>query len=174
MPKFEKMKDACPEVEEHPVKRTVTDVDRKEMKAALEVERNRLTILEGGSSVSGEDQLHGFSSLLIEQVISKLQYLGTSKDIVHMLPIFSVSHARIILELIQEFFEDIENFENEIEELCDAEECTEETRELFTLMQEFYENDEELQEFSDLESVDDELDDLGVESALLEELGLSL
>lgn len=41
-------------------------------------------------------------------------------------------------------------------------------------MQEFYENDEELQEFSDLKSVDDELDDLCVESALLEELGLSL
>eukprot|EP00112_Aurelia_sp_Birch-Aquarium-sp1_P006485 Seg1716.4 transcript_id=Seg1716.4/GoldUCD/mRNA.D3Y31 product="putative Werner syndrome ATP-dependent helicase 1" protein_id=Seg1716.4/GoldUCD/D3Y31 len=119
VPKFEKMTDACPKVEEHPVKRTVKDVDRKEMKAALEVERNRLTILEGGSS-------------------------------------------------------DIENFENEIEELCDAEECTEETRELFTLMQEFYENDEELQEFSDLKSVDDELDDSCVESALLEELGLSL
>ena len=75
--------------------------------------------------------------------------------------------------MIQEFFEDVENFEKEIEELCDAEECTEETRELFTLMQEFYESDEELQEVSDQESANDELDDSAVESALLEELGLS-
>ena len=173
VPKFEMMKDASPDIDEHLVKRTITEVDKKEMKAALEVERNRLTILEGGNSVSGEDQLHGFSSLLIEQVILKLPYLGTSKDLIHMLPIFSVSHARIILELIQEFFEDVENFEKEIEELCDDEECTEETRELFTLMQEFYESDEELQEVSDQESANDELDDSAVESALLEELGLS-
>ena len=88
VPKFEMMKDASPDIYEHLVKRTITEVDKKEMKAALEVERNRLTILEGGNSVSGEDQLHGFSSLLIEQVILKLPYLGTSKDLIHMLPIF--------------------------------------------------------------------------------------
>ena len=102
--------------EEHSQKsRKVSADDKAEMKAALMDERERLTNLEGGFSLFGFDSLHGFSDSLILSVTENLQLLFRSEDVIHLLPVFSIKHARIILELDQEFFNDIDDFDDQIE-----------------------------------------------------------
>ena len=91
----------------------------------------------GGSSLSGVDSLHGFSQNLIDSVVENLHLIGSSSDVISLLPIFNIHHARIILELVQEFFNDIDNFEDEIELLCDAEKSTEEVYALGHLLDTF-------------------------------------
>ena len=115
-------------------KRTVTGNDRKEMKEALEYERDRLTVLEGGSSLCGADSLHGFSMNLVDTVVSNLDITGSASDIISILSVYSVYHARIILELIQEFFNDIDNYDNELELLCSYDESVQEAHALASMM----------------------------------------
>ena len=88
------------------VKRVVTEIDKQEMMTALQSEKDKLTFFEGGESVSGAETLHGFSDELIAGVIQNLSYIDSSKDICTLLPIFDIHHARIILELINEFLID--------------------------------------------------------------------
>ena len=108
--------------EEHSQKsHKVSADDKAEMKAALMDERERLTNLEGGFSLFGFDSLHGFSDSLILSVTENLQLLFRSEDVIQLLPVFSVKHAHIILELVQEFFNDIDDFDDQIEVFEDGE-----------------------------------------------------
>eukprot|EP00112_Aurelia_sp_Birch-Aquarium-sp1_P006127 Seg1684.3 transcript_id=Seg1684.3/GoldUCD/mRNA.D3Y31 product="ATP-dependent DNA helicase RecQ" protein_id=Seg1684.3/GoldUCD/D3Y31 len=81
--------------------RLVTEEDEDEMRKALTEEQNRCTLAEGGVTIFGSDTLHGFSVLLIEEVIKNLASLFSSQDILELLPVCSVKHARVIMELVQ-------------------------------------------------------------------------
>ena len=54
---------------------------------------------------------HGFSSQLVEEVVKHSSRLFTINDILETCPIYSLTHAIKILEVIQEIFLDIVNFD---------------------------------------------------------------
>ena len=158
------------------VKRVVTEIDKQEMMTALQSEKDKLTFFEGGESVSGAETLHGFSDELIAGVIQNLSYIDSSKDICTLLPIFDIHHARIILELMNEFFNDVPNFDDQIEKLCDGETSVDQVDEFFKLLSVFSESDTELiANDIDDDGDDDNVDeDVAFDSALIKEFGLSL
>ena len=170
-PVFEKVHE---ETVQYLTKRKITDVDQKEIRDALEDERQRLTLVEGGSSLSGVDSLHGFSQNLIDSVIENLHLIGSSSDVISLLPIFNIHHARIILELVQEFFNDIDNFEDEIELLCDTEKSTEEVYALGHLLDTFASPTKPLENTEHDSGSDSSDAEFDFDEALIQELGLSL
>eukprot|EP00794_Sanderia_malayensis_P010367 gene10367-11447_t len=85
--------------------RLVNDIDRIEMKSALEEERSKISFHGGAISPLGIQKLHGFM---------KLSCIFTARQVLHL---YSLKPARIIFKLIQEFFNDIENFDEQIEAL---------------------------------------------------------
>ena len=101
--------------------RSVTAAAKQEMRVALESEQNQLSSFEGELSIFGTQSLHGFSDGLIDEVVKNLHLLFSSNDVTQLLPIYNVKHARIVLELVQEFFNDIEDFEQQIESLEEGE-----------------------------------------------------
>ena len=54
---------------------------------------------------------HGFSTQLIEDAVSNCSVLFTVGDVQHTCPVFSLSHAIMILEIIQDILNDIPNFD---------------------------------------------------------------
>ena len=54
---------------------------------------------------------HGFSDQLVQDVVTNCHRLFTVNDILELCPIFSIVHALKVLELIQELFLDIPNFD---------------------------------------------------------------
>ena len=97
--------------------RTVSQEDKMDFKRALISEQTKLTSEAGGFTMSGVDTLHGFSNNLICAAIDKLDVLFTPSDLHQYLPIYSTKRALVILELLQEFFGDIPNFEEHINNL---------------------------------------------------------
>ena len=81
-----------------------------------------------------------------------------------------MKHARIILELLQAFFNDIPDFETEINILCEAEIRLDIELEYLTLMELFSENGEDESETyeEDIDSIDFESDFLGDDDILPE------
>ena len=154
--------------------RLITTEDRDEMRRALTEEQNRCTSAEGGVTIFGSDTLHGFSVLLIEEVIKNLGSLFCSQDILELLPVCTVKHARVILELIQEFFNDIKDYEEQIEMLCDAEIKLSNEMEYFAFMEMFSDTPGE-EDFSldDIDSIDFDADFLD-ENDILPEFELTL
>jgi hypothetical protein len=57
---------------------------------------------------------HGFSTQLIEDIVNKCANLFTVSDILETCAIYSVGHALQILEIMQEVFLDIPNFDETI------------------------------------------------------------
>ena len=151
-------------------KRSITDSDKQDFKAALLDEQDRFTFAEGGVSIFSTETLHGFSDQLAKKCIENLDILLTSRNILELLPLYSVKHARIILELLQEFFNDIPDFETEINILCEAEIRLDIELEYLTLMELFSENDEDESETyeEDIDSIDFESDFLGDDDILPE------
>eukprot|EP00794_Sanderia_malayensis_P010574 gene10574-11696_t len=94
--------------------RLVNDIDRIEMNSALEEERSKISFHGGAISPLGIQKFHDFPDNLITEVLSKLSCIFTARQVLHL---YSLKHARIIFELIQEFFNDIENFDEQIEAL---------------------------------------------------------
>ena len=87
--------------------RVVSDSDKEDLKEAL------TELVEGGShNAFGAVSCHGFSTELVTDVINNSHRLFTIKDVFECLPVYSVDHSFKILELIQEIFEDIPNFDN--------------------------------------------------------------
>ena len=148
-------------------KRSITDSDKQDFKAALLDEQDRFTF---AVSIFGTETLHGFSDQLVEKCIENLDILLNSRNILELLPLYSVKHARIILELLQEFFNDIPDFETEINILCEAEIRLDIELEYLTLMELFSENGEDESETyeEDIDSIDFESDFLGDDDILPE------
>ena len=89
-------------------KREVTPEDRVTLKEALCEVRSDMGV-EGLSLDKSFN--HGFSMQLIEDITSKCDTIFTLQDIMCNFPVFSISNSLQILELIQEVFMDIPNFE---------------------------------------------------------------
>lgn len=101
--------------------RMVSQEDKIDFKKALISEQRKLTSEAGGSTIFGGDTLHGFSDDLISAAIEKLDMLFTPRDLHQYLPIYATKHALVILELLQEFFCDIPNFEEHVNNLWEIE-----------------------------------------------------
>lgn len=88
--------------------RIASERDKDDLKAALnEIKLNMISSTLVGDAVS----THGFSTQLIEDVVSNCSVLFTVGDVLHTCPVFSLSHAIMILEIIQDIFNDIPNFD---------------------------------------------------------------
>ena len=88
--------------------REVTPEDRVTLKEALCEVRSDM----GVEGLSLDKSLsHGFSMQLIEDITSKCDTIFTLQDIMCNFAVFSISNSLQILELIQEVFMDIPNFE---------------------------------------------------------------
>ena len=61
-----------------------------------------------------ESSSHGFSTQLIEDVIRNCENIFTLEDLLTGYPVFSTSNALKVLEVIQELFMDIPNFEESL------------------------------------------------------------
>lgn len=75
------------------------------------------------NSVFDDISCHGFSDQLVEDVVANCHRLFTVNDILELCPIFSIVHALKVLELIQELFLDIPNFD-EFLDIMRFEECS--------------------------------------------------
>lgn len=63
------------------------------------------------NSVFDDISCHGFSQQLVQDVVANCHHLFTVNDILELCPIFSIVHALKVLELIQELFLNIPNFD---------------------------------------------------------------
>lgn len=113
---------------QQPVPVRVVDEAQKEiLSQALEELQSRMAI-KVGSSLFGAVPSHGFSKELIADVVVNASYIADMKDIETLVPVFSKSHARIILEVLNEIFDDIDDTtlqpEQEMPEQPDADDQT--------------------------------------------------
>lgn len=63
------------------------------------------------NSVFDDIPCHGFSEQLVQDVVANCHHLFTVNDILELCPIFSIVHAPKVLELIQEPYLNIPNFD---------------------------------------------------------------
>jgi ATP-dependent helicase YprA (DUF1998 family) len=89
--------------------RNIIDEDRKALKEALFELKGKLDI--HSLSVFGSSSSHGFSNELISAVVQRASTIFSLKDLISELPIFNISHAKLILEVFNEIFEDIEHLD---------------------------------------------------------------
>jgi superfamily II DNA helicase RecQ len=150
-PSFEfdnsKDKDICT----HMLSRPVTESDKDDLQEAL----NEIQSGMASSTVLDTVSTHGFSSQLINDVVKNCSILFTVHDILETCPVFSLSHAIQILELIQEMFLDIPNFDESMNMLANGNTCLDELKSLQQVLQEIG-NDEQYTDIPD----DDEFDEL--------------
>lgn len=92
--------------------REVTEEEREELKVALwEVLKDMQGV---GLHLCGIAS-HGFSRQLINDVAENCQFIFAIDDIVGIYPVYSISNALRILEVIQEMFGDIPNLDETLE-----------------------------------------------------------
>lgn len=103
---FEIVSESC-EVEEHPHKRSVTSDDKHDVKVAL------MEMLSQSNEVCSIDSTstHGFSPQLVADISNNCATIFSVKDTIENFPVFSLKDAIKILEVIQEIFLDVPNFE---------------------------------------------------------------
>ena len=70
-----------------------------------------------GCSLFHPESSHGFSDQLIENIMQHAPYINSAEYMQKHLYIFSSKHTMDVLEVFQELFEDIPNYEEQIEEL---------------------------------------------------------
>ena len=97
-------------MEEHPHKRSVTSDDKHDVKVAL------MEVLSQSIELCSIDSTstHGFSPQLVDDISNNCAIIFSVKDITKNFPVFSLKDAIKILEVIQEIFFDIPNFEDTI------------------------------------------------------------
>ncbi|XP_068731882.1 uncharacterized protein [Montipora capricornis] len=106
---FEIASESC-EVEKHPHKRLVTSDDKHDVKVAL------MEVLSQSIELCSIDSTstHGFSPQLVDDISNNCAIIFSVKDITENFPVFSLKDAIKILEVLQEIFFDIPNFEDTI------------------------------------------------------------
>ena len=55
----------------------------------------------------GSSSAHGFSTELINELVAEASSIFSVSDILKRFPVFNIVHAKMILEIFQETFEDI-------------------------------------------------------------------
>ena len=89
--------------------RSIIDEDRKALEEAVFELKSKLDIQ--SLSVFGSSSSHGFSKELIRAVVKRASTIFSLKDLISEFPIFNISHAKLILEVFNEIFEDIEHLD---------------------------------------------------------------
>ena len=82
--------------------------------------QERLTELQGNLnrqslSVFGSSSAYGFFAELIDAIVAEAASIFSISDIHTRFPVFSVSHARLTLEIFLDIFEDIASFDDMVE-----------------------------------------------------------
>ena len=90
--------------------RNVIDEDRMALEEALHELKSKLDTQ--SLSVFGSSSYHGFSDELINAVIMRASTIFSPADLLLEFPIFNISHVKLILEVFNEIFEDIEHMED--------------------------------------------------------------
>ena len=85
--------------------RVVCNEDRVVLKEALKEYQNSLS--ESSTSLFGSTAAHGFSDELISSVVHDAESIFTLEDLFHTSPVFSKNHAKFILDIFQDIFQDI-------------------------------------------------------------------
>ena len=97
--------------------RPVCDSDKEVLKAAL----TELSHGHNANNAFGEVLEHCFSPELVEDIVNNCHYLFSIQDIIERhLPVYSIAHCLKILEIIQEIFEDIPNFDSALDFFTDS------------------------------------------------------
>ena len=87
--------------------RPVSNEDKSCLKEAL------TELVEGScNNAFGAVSCHGFSSELVEDIINNCHSLFTVNDVFECLPVYSLDHCLKILEIIQEIYGDIPDFDD--------------------------------------------------------------
>lgn len=87
--------------------RPVSNEDKSCLKEAL------TELVEGScNNAFGAVSCHGFSNELVEDIINNCHRLFTVNDVFECLPVYSLDHCLKILEIIQEIYGDIPNFDD--------------------------------------------------------------
>ena len=98
--------------------RPVTEEDQKLLTEALEDRCKTLTNTK--DVLLDKVATHGFSKQLIDDIVKNCCRIFTVADIMHSSPVFSLQHAMLILEVIQEVFLDIPNFDEAMDLLSQS------------------------------------------------------
>ena len=85
--------------------RSVTPVDKETLKEAIVEYKNSLS--SNSSLVLDRVTSHGFSDCLVEDVLTFRPEIFTLTDVLEKLPVFSLTHAKAILEIFDEIVEDV-------------------------------------------------------------------
>ena len=67
------------------------------------------------NSFTGSSSAHGFSTQLIVAAVEESASIFSIADLLKRLPVFNIYHAKMILEIFQEAFEDIGRFDDTVE-----------------------------------------------------------
>ena len=89
-------------------KRNVTEDDRDTLKEAL---HEVLADMSHEGLSLNQSSSHGFSKELIEDIVKNCQQIFTVEGLLNNFPVFSLTNALRVLEVVQEVFMDIPNFE---------------------------------------------------------------
>ena len=89
--------------------RNVIDEDRKALEEALFELKSKFDI--HSLTVFGSSSSHGFSDALISAIVQKASKIFSLNDLISEFPIFNISHGKLILEVFNEIFEDIEHLD---------------------------------------------------------------
>lgn len=126
--------------------RPVTDKDKCDLKEALhEVSKSMHKGIHGLEDRSS----HGFSEQLIDDIVERCSTIFSINDITCNFPVFSIVHALRILEVVQELFLDIPNFE-ETMSFFSTESCQMEQSRLLKFYESLFSSDE-----SDINDISD-------------------
>ncbi|XP_028408795.1 uncharacterized protein LOC114531368 [Dendronephthya gigantea] len=90
-----------------PLRRSVNEEDRSLLKDALEAHQTQFSI-GGNITAFGLLSCYGFSKEAISDVLDNCHKLFTIKDILYCVPVFSTVHAKEVLSVINEVFDDID------------------------------------------------------------------
>lgn len=95
--------------------RELSETDTSDLKLALEELQGQYSA--SGLSLFHPESSHGFSNQLIKNIVTHAPFISSIDYLRKHLSMFSARHVMDVLEVFQELFENIENFEEQIEEL---------------------------------------------------------
>ena len=98
-----------------PSTRKLSAVDKEDLRLALNELRDKYS--SGIVSLFHEETCHGFSQSMIYDIVSHAEHIFSGKYLTENLAIYSTIHAIDVLEIIQELFGDIADFDSEMDEL---------------------------------------------------------
>lgn len=95
--------------------RELSEIDKNDLRLSLNELKERYS--SGVVSLFHEETYHGFSQRLVDDILEHSERIFSGKYLTVNLAMYSSIHAIDVLEIFQELFEDIEDFENEMDEL---------------------------------------------------------